>query len=75
MCVICLGLQTCKVRHLDVCLYGFKKDMSERVHLNVLYFLSFIALYTNWVTWQLRRILRGRESTHLVSYFPLHAHG
>ena len=23
---------------LDVCLYGFGKDMSERVHLKVLYF-------------------------------------
>ena len=32
------GAKTCMVRHLGVCPYGFKKDMSERVHLKVLYF-------------------------------------
>ena len=36
------------VRHLGVCLYGFGKVMSERVHLKVLYFLYFIAVYTDW---------------------------
>ena len=28
----------CVFRHLGVCLYGFERDMSERVHLKVLYF-------------------------------------
>ena len=26
------------VRHLGVCLFGFEKAMSERVHLKVVYF-------------------------------------
>ena len=30
------------------CVYEFKRDMSERVHFKILY---FIALYTNWGTW------------------------
>ena len=38
MYAVWLGLHVCKVRHLDVCLYGFEMDMSERVHFKVLYF-------------------------------------
>ena len=33
-----LGLYICKVRHLGVFLYGFEKDMSERIHFKVLHF-------------------------------------
>ena len=38
MYAVCLELCIYKVRHLGVCPYGFKRDMSERVHLKVLYF-------------------------------------
>ena len=40
MYVVCLGLQVCKRRHLDVCPYEFERDMSERVHFRVLYFYN-----------------------------------
>ena len=32
------GATCMQVRHLGVCLYGFEKDMSERVHFKVFYF-------------------------------------
>ena len=70
----CLGLQTCMVKHLGVCLYGFGKAMSERVLLKVLYVLYFIALYTNWGAWGDKWVL-GVGPTHLVSYLLFLIHG
>ena len=52
MYVVYLELRVCKVRHLGICLYGFEMDMSEKGTFPSIIFLYFIALYTNWRTWE-----------------------
>ena len=51
-------------------LYGFEKDMSERGT-----FKSIIFYLLTGRPGVIEGDIMGRGSTHLVSYFPLHAHG
>ena len=76
-CVCSISGATCvQVRHLGVCLYGFEMDMSKRVHFKVLYFYILQHFTLTGGLGVIKGGVRGvGGSTHLVSYFPLHAHG
>ena len=74
MYAVHLGLCVCEVRHLDVCLYEFEMDMSERVHFKVLYFYILQHFTPTGGLGAIKGVLGGRGSTHLVSYFPSCAH-
>ena len=43
--VVCLELYVCKVRHLDICLFRFERDMSERVHFKYYIFIFYSTLH------------------------------
>ena len=58
MCSV-LGLQKCMVRHLGVCPYGFKKAVSEWVHLKVLYFYILQHFTLTGGLGEIKRGIRG----------------
>ena len=61
----CLELCIYKVSHLGVCLYEFKRDMSERVHFKVLYFYILQHFTLTGGLGAIKGSVRGRGSTHL----------